>query len=94
VSAFGVHDPGGNGVPFVEVWAWVTVHSPLEQSITAVMLPGMGSTPLVFQQEHVARAPRTVELLQQVARETGKAQRLVHLASPTTVDEISPGGRS
>ena len=94
MSAFGISDPGGNGVPFTEVWAWVTVHSPLEQSITAVTLPGIGSTPLVFQQERLARSPRTLELLQQVARETGKAQRLVHLTSPTTVDEIAPGGRS
>jgi hypothetical protein len=87
-SAFGVHDPGGNALPFTEAWAWVTVHSEQEQSVTAVMVPGVGNTPLVFQQERLAR--RFQPMVQQVATATGKAQRLVHLTQATTVQEVSP----
>jgi len=88
VSAFGIHDPGGNGVAMTEVWAWVAVHSEGEQSITAVMVPGQGNTPLVFQQERVAR--QFLPLVQQLARQTGKPQRLVRLSNPETVTEVHP----
>lgn len=74
-------DPGGNGMPMTEMWAWVTVHSDREQSIT-----GVGGVPLVAQQEALLR--KAAPLLRDIARSSGKPQRLVRFDRVTIVDQI------
>lgn len=81
--SFEVHDPGGNGVPLTEMWAWVSVHGEGEQSIT-----GLNGIPLVAQQESVLR--QMEPLLRDIVRQSGKPQRLVRFHQVTVVDQIDP----
>jgi hypothetical protein len=66
-----------------QMWAWVTVHSETEQSIT-----GMDGLPLVAQQETVIR--KFAPMLRRLAKATGKPQRLIRFDRVTTVDQIDP----
>lgn len=76
-------DPGGNGLPMTEMWAWVTVHSNDEQSITA-----LGGLPLIAQQEAALR--RVAPLLRDAVRTTGKPQRLVRFHRVETIVQLDP----
>lgn len=74
-------DPGGNGEPLFDVYAWITVHGPQEQSIAA-----MNGLPLIMQRRDLAAKVRP--LMQRAARTTGKPQRLVRLVVTEVIEEV------
>lgn len=78
-----IDDQGGNGIPLTEMWVWVTVHGPGDESITAV-----NGLPMLAQQERVARMVQP--LVEQAAQQGGKPQRLVRMTFAEVVDEVLP----
>lgn len=78
-----IEDPGGNGMPLDEVWAWVVVHGPTEESIM-----GVNGLPLVMQQEILARSMRF--MVERAVAATGKSARLIRLVRAEVCDEVDP----
>ncbi len=74
-------DPGGNGLPLGDIYAWITVHGPQDQSITA-----LNGLPMVMQRRDLAEKMRPV--MRQTARASGKRQRLVRLEVVEVIEEV------
>lgn len=71
-----LHNPKNTHV-ITELWAWVSEQEDGMEGIIALpIMPGMGTTPLVFSLKRIA--DRCEPMVRQLERMTGKKTKLVH----------------